>query len=419
MGESEREQDDLRKILERISQISNGADTRRALEVLLEQLPVEEVTLNEIISDATTSNTALGRAIRAKYEENSRAKNKSYEDTGEPYLGFSDVYFERESEFRRSVFLDPIENAASHLSDFYTGKISHLEFRVSGTPLNHYLEEGRRLISGLVPKIRINKMFFDDNEHVVASLRNLADYIEKRNSEDGGVFSRSFDFRSGCELLEQTETLIDSKFIENGKKYVEVYKIVEVLECPDGSCGNCKTIEEDEYIEEIVVWTDGTKNDPPPAIPEPFERYKWENKCKILDDSANFDVTSDWGWRRLGPANNPYRDFHGGIDVGATAGTPVYAAHNGEVVSIVTGRPEGQNGVKIKVGNTIYNYWHIDPNPILPTGPVAAGTLLGLVSPDTVTSTGAPAIHLHFAKHNPPGGDHNAISDKNSSDPCP
>jgi murein DD-endopeptidase MepM/ murein hydrolase activator NlpD len=101
--------------------------------------------------------------------------------------------------------------------------------------------------------------------------------------------------------------------------------------------------------------------------------------------------TSSFGYRK-DPFNSRARNFHSGVDISATVGTPVIAAADGEVV--FTGRNGGYgNTIKIRHKGGYYtHYAHCSRTVVKKGQNVKMGTVIGSVG-RTGTATGA---HLHF-----------------------
>ncbi|MCL2043191.1 MAG: M23 family metallopeptidase [Treponema sp.] len=105
--------------------------------------------------------------------------------------------------------------------------------------------------------------------------------------------------------------------------------------------------------------------------------------------------TSGFGSRR-----NPVtgrNEFHGGIDIAATAGTEVYSVASGTVITAGYDRFLG-NHIRIRHANnfvSVYGHLQRIATGITVNSSVAAGTLIGYVG-TTGQSTGP---HLHFELH--------------------
>ena len=104
-------------------------------------------------------------------------------------------------------------------------------------------------------------------------------------------------------------------------------------------------------------------------------------------------VTSDYGWRTDPITGSPR--FHGGIDIAAGQGTPVYAPQSGMV--IYSGAYGGYgNVVVLNHGNTLFTvYGHNSKLLVQPGQMVYRGQVISLVG-STGRSTGP---HLHFEVH--------------------
>lgn len=104
-------------------------------------------------------------------------------------------------------------------------------------------------------------------------------------------------------------------------------------------------------------------------------------------------MTSNFGWR-TDPIHGRNR-FHGGVDIAANQGTPVYATQGGMV--IYSGSYGGYgNVVVLNHGNSLYTLYGHNSKLLVTAGqPVYAGQPISLVG-STGRSTGP---HLHFEVH--------------------
>lgn len=104
---------------------------------------------------------------------------------------------------------------------------------------------------------------------------------------------------------------------------------------------------------------------------------------------GRFKVTSPRGYRIL----NGKREYHGGLDLVALDSSAVYSISDGTVEPT----PYETNGfgwyvrVRLDNGNRIY-YGHLADKPLVSSGRIKAGTLLGYMG-STGNSTGA---HTHL-----------------------
>lgn len=108
---------------------------------------------------------------------------------------------------------------------------------------------------------------------------------------------------------------------------------------------------------------------------------------------ASGQISSPFGWR-MDPINGTTR-FHGGIDIAAASGMPVYAPQPGRVV--YSGAYGGYgNVVVLDHGNTLYTLYGHNSQLLVQAGQwIQAGQLLARVG-STGHSTGP---HLHFEVH--------------------
>ena len=114
-------------------------------------------------------------------------------------------------------------------------------------------------------------------------------------------------------------------------------------------------------------------------------------------------------WPLQGSINQYYAWYHKGVDIGASVGAPVVAAHNGTVSQVYNGGWHGGYGVHVIVsGDNGYTtlYSHMSGTNVSPGQQVSAGSsLLGWVGM-TGRTTGP---HLHFEIRGP-GGFFNPLS---------
>jgi len=102
-------------------------------------------------------------------------------------------------------------------------------------------------------------------------------------------------------------------------------------------------------------------------------------------------VTSHYGWR-----NNPFtgaKEFHTGIDIAPTLGTPVLAAHDGEITTVIFSDTGYGNYIVITGNNGLSTlYAHLDTISVTTGGEIRRGEVIGTVG-SSGDSTGP---HLHF-----------------------
>ena len=129
----------------------------------------------------------------------------------------------------------------------------------------------------------------------------------------------------------------------------------------------------------------------------PGGRMDWVRRQEINGDLflwpvANRYVTSPYGWR-LDPFGSGQRQFHTGIDIGASTGTPVLAAMPGRVTYVSFNDDLGHH---IRISHhsgysTLYAHLNGVP-PVRPGANVQAGQRIGYVG----ASGRATGPHLHF-----------------------
>lgn len=317
----------------------------------------------------------------------------------DPILSLSDVVDEFQADDRRrSVFIDPEEAVIANLIDYYSGRIKSIEFRNPNKSIDFDALKEKTIehMRGVYPVVTINHELARDNAEVVFLLRQLADEIESK--------SNAVSIQKKCSR--RTESL-GTRWSNNGRTLEKGYRIIEKCCSKDPCCGNETCGEQSVGGGWDVIWTDGDTSTPPPVIPDDFTPEPWSNRQPFFDDQNAGTLVSDWGWRNLSGGT----DFHGGIDIAVPAGTFVNSINSGEVVAI---RNTGHNaGIVIRSGNTTYTYWHVTPDSSLNEGDVVnPGTRIG-----TIASGGRE--HLHYAHHQPPGGDTAQRNDENSVNPMP
>ena len=181
-------------------------------------------------------------------------------------------------------------------------------------------------------------------------------FLEKFYQENGVIIATGGYAGGDCYLIDEDKEVIGGRFIENGRAYEATIRHTWTEDCDEvDEFGrpNGDRIEHTTTTETTeITWRDGNTQERPPKVPDDFKPVPWNNKCPFFDGVPNLQITSDWGWRNLEGASN----FHGGMDIDATAGTEVRAIETGEIVNIASGNSGGANGVKIRVGNQIHNY---------------------------------------------------------------
>ena len=303
---------------------------------------------------------------------------------------------------RRSFFLDPEENAIAAFVDYYSGRLDSLELR---NPEWKYDIENLQhraidVARKSVPAITINHALIDSKKLAASALRQLADTIEQETLNDEEVFGIN---RSGCS---RETKVIGTRWTDNGKTLQTRYQVVERCCKKDGCCSNvtCTTRVVNDYWQN--TWQDSDVGNPPPANPPSFENEPWNNRAPFFSDPNVGTLTSDFGWRTV----NGQPDFHPGIDVAVSPGTPVQSLHSG-TVTLISGSG-ANNGVHIRSGNNLYVYMHITPHSDLQNGAqIQVGQTLGEVIswPDNPNRS-----HLHHAQYSPA-----VQTDSNAHNPLP
>lgn len=130
-----------------------------------------------------------------------------------------------------------------------------------------------------------------------------------------------------------------------------------------------------------------------------------EEKAPVTDEvvgwyhpplKGRLHITSKFGQRR-NPFGKDSSEFHGGIDLSAKAGTPIYAMLPGEVAHIGYDSRSG-NYIKLRHGSFTVSYCHLIGKPNLPIGSkVFPGQPVAHVG-STGRSTG-PHLHITLKRN--------------------
>jgi murein DD-endopeptidase MepM/ murein hydrolase activator NlpD len=108
--------------------------------------------------------------------------------------------------------------------------------------------------------------------------------------------------------------------------------------------------------------------------------------------------TSDYGFR-IDPVSGTQTEFHAGVDMSGSRGTPVEATAEGEVVTVMNWDPGYGHAVVIRHGfgfQTLYG--HLDRTAVRSGQYVERGTIIGYMG-----STGrVTGVHLHYEVWNGP-----------------
>lgn len=117
----------------------------------------------------------------------------------------------------------------------------------------------------------------------------------------------------------------------------------------------------------------------------------YSNGLLLWPVANNYKITSDFGYR-VHPIFG-YNEYHDGIDIKASTGTPIRAAYSGKVTISKLSSSAG-NYIVIYHGNNLYTeYMHCNERYVSVGDTVTAGQTIGTVG-STGWSTGA---HLHFS----------------------
>lgn len=302
---------------------------------------------------------------------------------------------------RKSVFADPNEAALSALVDFYSGRLKSVEIRDAKGSIDFdaMRKSAWEYMKGKYPLVTVNHALASSKDEVVMCLRAMADEIEL------GSDANELGALANCSR--RTEGL-GTRWINNGTELQRGTRIVERCCSRDPCCGNETCSETVVGGGWTTVWRENGHSSPPPTNPPVFQRYPWNNRESFFFDSSDGVVTSDWGWRTLSSGS---RDFHGGLDIGVSADTRVRSIGGGTIAYI---KNEGwDSGIILEKDGKTYTYWHIKVSSNHQIGDlIGNGTYLGDVA------DGGPA-HLHYAVHEPSGGDWESRNDGNSQNPLP
>lgn len=136
------------------------------------------------------------------------------------------------------------------------------------------------------------------------------------------------------------------------------------------------------------------------VVPDNTFQKDREEKASVTDGAVKWyhpplkgklHITSKFGQRR-NPFGKKSSEFHGGIDLSAKAGTPIYAMLPGEVAHIGYDSRSG-NYIKLRHGNFTVIYCHLIRKPNIPiSSKVFPGQPVAYVG-STGRSTGS---HLHI-----------------------
>lgn len=127
-------------------------------------------------------------------------------------------------------------------------------------------------------------------------------------------------------------------------------------------------------------------------------KVAYANKlCSITTPLEGYTVTSIYGYRQ---AKSEYgSDFHEGIDLAASYGTPVYSATNGYVIGVENSISSGY-GRHIEIlsedGTVITKYAHLSAISVKAGDKVTTETAIGNVGGSGLGSEHAYGAHLHF-----------------------
>ena len=141
------------------------------------------------------------------------------------------------------------------------------------------------------------------------------------------------------------------------------------------------------------------------VVPNNTFQKEREEKATVTDDVVGWyhpplkgwlHITSKFGQRR-NPFGKKSSEFHGGIDLSAKAGIPIYAMLPGEVAHIGYD-PRSGNYIKLRHGNFTVSYCHLIRKPNLPIGSkVFPGQPVAHVG-STGRSTG-PHLHITLKRN--------------------
>ncbi|MEG2144478.1 MAG: M23 family metallopeptidase, partial [Oscillospiraceae bacterium] len=152
-------------------------------------------------------------------------------------------------------------------------------------------------------------------------------------------------------------------------------------------------IEVDDEVKEETIESK-TANDEYMTKVQPLkavnrDKVLWQGK--FMPPLKEYRITSEFGEIRT--VNGAPSDRHGGLDMAAPAGTPVYATNDGEVLFAEKIQLTG-NTIMIEHGLGLKShYYHMDSLNVKAGDMVKKGDLIGTVG-TTGFSTGP---HLHFA----------------------
>jgi murein DD-endopeptidase MepM/ murein hydrolase activator NlpD len=157
------------------------------------------------------------------------------------------------------------------------------------------------------------------------------------------------------------------------------------------------------------------KSQPAPATPGPGQA-----QTQFIEPSGSYKAPIHGQWYNLGgfdlgmvryddPKGAKKGRGHKGVDMSASAGTPIYPMAPGVVTQVSTTKIGGNN-VSIKHSNTLSTYYaHMATISVHPGDKVDTNTIIGTVgnsgnagdmdNPSVTTENGRTFPHLHFEVH--------------------
>jgi Peptidase family M23 len=389
--------------ISRMSETDRGPTLRRVLQRLIDiaskgDIGVALLDQAQEADDNQSPNRSLLRALRCPGDGPDRAwANLSFEDN---------LIESNAVDRRRTLFIDPAENIAAGLIDLIDGRVENLEFQFPDeSDIDTLMLSAWEKVNAARPPVTILLRGNSTHEEIIAALRSMTAFYEQDEKKNLDLFNTTA--RGRCS---RSITTTGGGYVDNGRSYMSNLVEIETCENRDRCCGNVTYTKRETRRWSEITWRDGSTSTPPPAPPPDYVRRPWENRLPLFDNPSIGTQTSDWGWRNLDGESK----FHSGIDIAAAVGARVTNAVSGEIVWISRdGNPE-RAGVIVRVGDQTHTYWHINPAASLRVGQtVNRGTGLG-----TLADWGS-RTHLHYATHNPPGGDWTRRAPENSVDPLP
>lgn len=152
-----------------------------------------------------------------------------------------------------------------------------------------------------------------------------------------------------------------------------------------GTCSGC------DNTKIIIVYDSNGDPVEDPCVGDPLGRME------IMNNNQGYQ-SNRFGCVRVNIvptcSSGPYNRFHGGIDLQAEFGTPIYSINDEKVILSQSGSVDFGNWVIVMSGGHYFAYAHLNQPSTLRSGDnVSAGTIISIAG----NSGNADDPHLHFA----------------------